>query len=478
MTELATIEAAGAALGAREVGAVELAEAAIRALEHIDPELHVLVAAEPERARAQAALAQVALDGGDARPLLGIPMAHKDMFYRAGRVSACGSAILAEHRPTVTATALARLDQAGAVDVGRLHMVELAFGVTGHNSVTGTPKNPWDPARITGGSSSGAAASVAAGAVFAALGSDTGGSIRIPASCCGLVGIKPTYGRVSRHGAMPLSSSFDHVGPLCRTVRDSALVLQALAGHDPADPFSADQPVPDYLAGIETGARGLVLGVPEARDLDGLSEPAQAAFDRAVQTFERLGTRLRGVPLGALADANPLATMVITVEGAAVHMNAMRERPQDFGPQTLARLGPGLFVPATRYLQALSLRARMLEDFREAGFAEVDALLVPALDAPVPTIAETDVAATPGFLKMLSQFARWFRPFNVLGVPSLAMPTGFDAAGLPIAAQLVGHPFAEATLFRLARAFERDTGFTGKRPLVSADPPLRGRIDE
>ncbi len=472
MTELATIEAAAAALRAREVAAVELADAALAALKDLDPELHLLVEAEPARARAQAELARTALDGGDPRPLLGVPMAHKDMFYRAGRISACGSKILADHRPAVTSTALARLDAAGAVDLGRLQMVEVALGLTGHNPVAGTPKNPWNTAHVTGGSSSGPAAAVAAGAVFAALGSDTGGSIRIPASCCGLVGLKPTYGRVSRYGAMPLSASLDHIGPLCRTVRDAALVLQALAGHDAADPMSADEPVPDYLADIEAGAAGLVLGVPEARDLDGVEEPQLAAFDQAVRTFQRLGCRLRRVPLDAVRDANALANLVIGVEGAAVHARALADRAHAFGPQTLARLRTGLFVPATRYLEALSLRAPMLEELLDAGLGTVDALLLPALDDQVPTIVGSDVAANPGYMTTLARFARWFRPLNVLGLPALAMPTGFDAQGLPIAAQLAGRPFDEATLLRTARAFERETGFTARRPPVHAETPV------
>ncbi len=471
MSELPTIERAAAALRRREVSARELAQAAVEALERVHPTLHVLVAAEPERAMTMADAAQASLDAGDPRPLLGIPMAHKDMYYRAGRESACGSKVLAGHVPEVTSTALARLDAAGAVDCGRLHMVEVALGVTGHNSVTGTPKNPWDPSRITGGSSSGSGSAVASGAIFAALGSDTGGSIRIPAACCGLVGIKPTYGRVSRFAAMPLSASFDHIGPLCRTVRDAALVLQALAGHDPNDPLSATEPVPYYLADIERGLMGTTLGIPEAADLDGLSEPVQAAFDQTVQTYQRLGARIRRISLHALADANALASLVIATEGAAVHANAMQERPEDFGPQTLARLRTGLYVPATRYLQALSLRARIAEDLLDAGLGAVDGLLVPALDDPIPTIAETDVAANPGFLKMLTRFARWMRPFNVTGLPALAMPVGFDANGMPIAAQLVGRPFDETGLFRLARAFERETGFTGRRPEIAQTLP-------
>jgi aspartyl-tRNA(Asn)/glutamyl-tRNA(Gln) amidotransferase subunit A len=349
-------------------------------------------------------------------------------------------------------------------------MVEVALGVTGHNGITGTPRNPWDPSRITGGSSSGSGSAVASGAVFAALGSDTGGSIRIPAACCGLIGIKPTYGRVSRFGAMPLSASFDHIGPLCRTVRDTALVLQALAGHDPNDPTSATTPVPYYLADIERGVRGLTLGVPEAADLEGLSEPVQAAFDAAVLTYQRLGADIPRISLHAIADANALATLVITSEAAAIHANTMQERPEDFGPQTLARLRIGLYVPATRYLQALSLRAQMTDGLLDAGLAEVDGLLVPSLDDLVPTIEETDVAANPGFLNMVNRLARWNRPFNVTGLPALAMPIAFDRNGMPISAQLVGRPFDEAGLFRLARAFERETGFTGRRPEVSQSP--------
>jgi aspartyl-tRNA(Asn)/glutamyl-tRNA(Gln) amidotransferase subunit A len=216
----------------------------------------------------------------------------------------------------------------------------------------------------------------------------------------------------------------------------------------------------------------MVLGVPEAVDLDGVDEPQLAAFDQAVQTFQKLGCRLERVSLEAVRDANALATIVICVEGAALHARALRERPDDIGPQTRARLRSGLFVPATRYLEALALRARMLEDLLDAGLGEVDALMVPALDEQVPTIEASDVAANPGYLTKLSQFARWFRPFNVLGVPGLAMPTAFDAQGLPIAAQLVGRPFDEATLLRMARAFERETGFTGRKPPVHAELPI------
>ncbi|MEO1091008.1 MAG: amidase [Pseudomonadota bacterium] len=471
MTDLPTIEAAGIALRRREVSAAELADAASAALTAIHPTLHVLAEGEPRRARAMASEAQAALDAGDERPLLGIPMAHKDMFYRAGRESACGSRVLEGHVPDVTATALTRLDAAGAVDCGRLNMVELAFGVTGHNAIVGTPRNPWDPARITGGSSSGSAAAVAAGAVFAALGSDTGGSIRVPASCCGLVGTKPTYGRVSRFGAMPLSASLDHVGPLCRSVRDAALVLQALAGQDPDDPLSAAEPVPYFMRDLERGCIGITLGIPSADDLKAVSEPVLAAFDGAVQTYQRLGATLRRVPLRSIADANTAATLVIAAEAAAVHANAIQERPSDFSEPTLARLRTGAFVPATRYLQALSLRARVLDDLLVDGLAEVDALLLPTIDDPVPTIADTELAAGPDYLRLVGRLARWCRPFNVTGLPALAMPIAFDHVGVPVGAQLVGRPFDEAGLFRVARAFERETGLTGRRPPVSAALP-------
>ncbi len=468
MSEIASIDDAAAALRARRVSATELAATADAALARLDPELHLLVAAEPDRATAQATSAQAAIDRGNDAPLVGVPMAHKDMFYRAGRISACGSAILAAHRPTTTATVLERLDARGAVDVGRLQMVELALGVTGHNVITGTPRNPWDPDRITGGSSSASAAAVAAGCVFAALGSDTGGSIRIPASCCGLVGLKPTYGRVSRFGAMPLAGSLDHVGALCRTVRDAALMLQALAGHDPNDPLSVDTPVPDYLEGLESGVAGSVLAVPQPSDLAGVAAPVLAAFDEAMQVFERLGCRLRPVSLDWLDPANDVATVTIGAEAAAVHATAMKERPEAFGAQTLARMRSGLFIPATRYLQAQALRARLLDEVADRALCGADALLVPALETPVPTIAESDVGANPGFQQELLRFARWFRPFNVLGLPALAMPIGTDTNGLPIAAQLVGHPFAEARVLQVARSFERATALTGRRPRVAA----------
>jgi len=405
--------------------------------------------------------------GNDLGPLAGVPLAHKDMFYRQGRISGCGSKIRADFIPDQTASVLSRLDAAGALDIARLNMVEFALGVTGHNEITGPVRNPWNMDHITGGSSSGSGASVAAGLVKGALGSDTGGSIRFPAACCGVVGLKPTYGRVSRFGAMPLSYSLDTIGPLTRTVTDNALMFKIIAGFDAGDPTTSGLSVTDPLKTLEDGTEGLRLGVPENYFWDGADAEIRAMLEETVDTYRRLGAQITSVSVpGSIDITNALTSLITSCEGAALHGHWMRERPEDYGRQTLGRLTMGALTPAANYIQALALRDRILSQFMDAAFSTTDALLTPVMMGPVPTIASSDLAGNPGFADFITAMGHCTRPMNYLGLPGLSVPSGFSDNGLPTSFQLIGRPFDEATLYRAARAYERETGCTDKTPAL------------
>ncbi len=462
LTELA------AAIGARKVSSLEATENCLAGLERHGPALNCVAGIEPEAALEAARAADAELAAGRARGALhGVPLAHKDMFYRAGRVSACGSRILADFVPEVTSSALARLDGAGALDIARLNMVEFALGTTGHNEITGAVRNPWNPAHVTGGSSSGPGAAVAARLVYGALGSDTGGSIRLPAAACGLVGVKPTFGRVSRHGAMPLSFTLDTVGPLARGVADAALILQTIAGPDPNDPTTGPEPVPDYLSDLEAGVRGLRIATPENYFYDPVDAEVAALARASLEVFAALGAEIVPVEMPASIElGNPLTMLILAVEGVAFHGRWLEERRADYGRQTLGRLLPGLLYPAKRYVEALSLRRKVLDELREAVFERADVLHTPVWPFPLPTIEESDLAANPGFTEFIAATGHCSRPVNYAGLPGVSVPAGFTANGLPSAFQLVGRPFDEALLLRAARAYERETGCTAPAPAL------------
>ncbi len=455
------------------VSSVEATQACLARLEAHGGRLQAVAGLDGDFAldqarRADAHRAQAKDDNaGDGSPLLGVPLAHKDMFYREGRICGCGSAIRKDFRPDHTATALARLDAAGAVDMGRLNMVEFAFGVTGHNDVVGTPKNPWNMDHMTGGSSSGSGAAVAARLCFGALGSDTGGSVRLPAACCGLVGMKTTYGRVSRHGAMPLSHSLDTVGPLTRTVRDNAMMLSVMAGHDPRDPVCADHPVADYTAGLNGDIKGLRIGMPETFFYDDCTPEVETLVRASLTVLENRGCEIVPIRLpDGLEAMNRLSNLVTATEGAAIHGKWLAERAEDYGPQTKARLAIGLFTPASLYLRVLAQRKQMLRDFMEAVFTRVDALHTPMLPMPVPTLADSNRAAEPGFADYVLTIGRNCRPGNFLGLPGLSVPCGFTADGLPASFQLMGRPFDEALLYRLGQAYEDATDWHNRAPAL------------
>jgi aspartyl-tRNA(Asn)/glutamyl-tRNA(Gln) amidotransferase subunit A len=360
---------------------------------------------------------------------------------------------------------LKRLDAAGAIQFGVLNMAEFAYGPTGHNYHLGHCRNPWDPERITGGSSSGSGAAVAARASFAALGSDTGGSIRAPATFCGLSGIKPTWSRVSRHGAMPLSFSMDTVGPLTRTVEDCALIMGVIAGPDPLDPTASQHPVPDYMARLSRPIKGMRIGLAKRYFHDGMDPEIESLVQASLETYARLGAEIVEVDLPDMEPWAYAAVMIIAAEAAAAHANWMRTRPQDYSDQVRARLELGLAVPAATYVESLRLRGVALQQFSRAVFGKVDILHVPSVSFQTPTIAATDVGGGETMMKVMNTITRLTRPANFLGLPSLSVPAGFTQDGMPTAVQLIGTQFDEATLFAAGHAYQQATAWHQRSPI-------------
>jgi aspartyl-tRNA(Asn)/glutamyl-tRNA(Gln) amidotransferase subunit A len=462
-----TLTEAARAVAARQISAAELVDDVLARAHAIQPKLNAFLRIDGDLARAQARVADAELAHGRTRgPLHGVPMAHKDMYYRAGVPSSCGSRIKGEEPEKRTSTALARLDAAGAIQFGVLNMAEFAYGPTGHNHHFGHCRNPWNPDYITGGSSSGSAAAVGARASFAALGSDTGASIRLPAALCGVTGLKVTYGRISRAGAMPLSFSMDTIGPLARSAEDCALLLGVMAGYDLEDATSSREAVPDYLAEIARPVRGLRVGVALNYFTEDVEPGVGTALTESVRTLERLGCEIVPVNLPDMLAMDVAGTHVIAAEAASLHGPWLRLRPDDYSPQVLARLQRGLALPATKYIDALRLRGPSLETFTRAVFDRVDVLHAPCLPIPTPTIAETDVGAGGGMDRTLALLTRFMRPFNYLGLPSVALPCGFHPNGLPVGMQLAGRPFAEGTILRVAHHFQQATDWHRKLPPV------------
>lgn len=457
------------AIRAKTVSAAAAMEAVLARADAVHKTLNCFVRIDADEALAAARLADAELARGALRgPLHGVPMAHKDMYYREGVASSCGSKIKRDMPAPSTATALKRLDAAGAIQFGVLNMAEFAYGPTGHNYHLGHCRNPWNPAYITGGSSSGSGATVAARANFAALGSDTGGSIRAPATFCGLAGIKPTWGRVSRYGAMPLSFSMDTVGPLARTVEDCALIMGAIAGADPLDPTASQHPVPDYIAQLsrppQDVMRGLRIGTAKRYFHDNMDPEIEALIRASVEVYAKLGAQIVAVDLPDMEPWSHAAVMIIAAEAAAAHANWMRTRPEDYSDQVRARLEIGLAIPATSYLESLRLRGVALQQFSRMVFGKVDMLLAPSVSFQTPTIAETDVGGGETMMKVMNTITRLTRPGNFLGLPCLSVPVGFAQNGMPTAMQLIGRQFDEATLFAAGHAYQQATDWHLKAP--------------
>ena len=468
-TELAlmSLTAVAKAIAEKTVSSREVTRSCLHRIAEWQPRLNAFMALEAEQALRAADEADAALTKGSVKGVLhGVPLAHKDMYYEAGMVVTCGSKIRRDFVATTTSTALQRIKDAGTIRLGTLQMAEFAYGPTGHNAHFGAVHNPWNVDHITGGSSSGSGSAVAARLTFAALGSDTGGSVRMPAHFCGVTGLKTTVGRVSRAGAMPLSQSLDTVGPLARSAEDCALLMGLMAGADPEDPTAVHLPVPDYMAATKGSLRGIRIGVPTAFYVDDLDAEVARVLDETVATLKREGAEIIKVELPDQRQLSAASQLVLAVEAAAFHKRWMIERLEDYGPQVRMRLENGLAVPAVSYLEAMRWRGPALSA-HNAAVAGVDAVIAPVSPIPAPTIAESDVGGGPGAEAVIQRLTRFTRPVNYLGVPSLSIPSGFTASGLPVGMQLIGRSFDEATLLRIGAAFQRATDFHDRVPKLT-----------
>jgi aspartyl-tRNA(Asn)/glutamyl-tRNA(Gln) amidotransferase subunit A len=462
-----TLVATADAIAARKVSCLEVTEALLNRIAVRQPLLNAYISVDETGARDSARTADERLARqGISGPLHGVPLAHKDMFYRPGVAVTCGSKIRRDFRPDILATVLARLDDAGAITAGSLNMSEFANGPTGVNVHYGPARSPWNTEHMTGGSSSGSGAAVAGRLAYGSLGSDTGGSIRLPGGVCGIYGIKATQGRVSRYGCMGLSFSLDNIGPLARTARDCARLLRVVAGPDPNDPTAAPVAVDDYEGACNGKASGMRIAVATNHYWDGMDAEIGAALESTLGVLGKLGASVSRRTVPFHEELRGLGNIVISAEFCALHDAWLRNRHDDYAPLVRARMKQGYAFSAVEYLKAAQVRPRITQAFVDDVFGNADALFLPVLRFPVPKIADVDVRDGPRMNEVLGSINHCTWPINYLGLPGLSVPAGFSKSGLPIGFQLVGRPFDEGTLFRIAAAYERETGWPDRQPTL------------
>ena len=463
MSAIPSIAAAARDIAARRLSPVELTKACLARVHALDNRLHAIIHLTEERALAEARAAEAAIMAGTSKgPLHGIPIGLKDIVDTKGIPTTCQSKLLADNVPDSDATCAVKLADAGTVLVGKTTTHEFADGGPSFDLPWPPARNPWNTDHFTAGSSSGTGAGVAAGLFLGGIGTDTGGSIRGPAALCGIAGIKPTYGLVSRAGVAPAAFSLDHIGPMAWTAEDCALMLQALAGHDKRDPASAARPVPDYAVALGSGIKGMKIGIiHHFHEVDyKVSDGVRAGIDAAIATFRGLEAEIREVQLSPLQDWHACGSLISMVERAAAYEEWARTRLGDFGERVQRRLQMAALVSGVDYVQAVR-RRRELRAELQAAMAGLDVVLTASQTAEAPKIDAVplwDTFAAPSFTM----------PFNVAGYPAMTICAGFGAGGLPVAIQLVGKPFQEATVLRIADAFEKATPFRNTRPALAA----------
>ncbi len=462
MADLPTIAEAARLIAAKQLSPVELTRACLDRIRALDPTLHAFIRVTEDRAMRDARAAEARLMAGEARgPLDGIPIGHKDIYGTAGIATTGHSKLLEDFVPDADCTVAAKWRAAGTVMLGKLATHEFALGGPSFDLPWPPARNPWHPDHFTAGSSSGTGAAVASGMILGGTGSDTGGSIRGPAALCGIAGIKPTYGLCSRVGVLPLAYTLDHTGPLAWTVEDCALLLQAMAGHDPADPASANRPVADFTADLAKGVKGLRIGVVRHFfETDNPASPAtRAGIDDALDFFRKQGAEVREVTLSPLADYHAVCFLLIIVEAYALHRPWLETRFDDYGELFRDRLALATQVSGPDYVQALR-RRRVLCLEMQAAMADFDILVTAAQAGEAPRID-----TLPKWI-MLDK-PNLTSPFNVTGYPAISVCTGYGEGGLPIAMQLIAKPFQEPTLFQAAHAYETATKWRARRPALA-----------
>jgi len=457
-----TIHEAGPLLKSRKLSPVELTRAFLSRIEQLDKTLNAYITVLPEQALAAARAAEAEILRGDYRgPLHGIPIALKDLYDTQGVRTTASSRVMANRIPSEDATTTARLAAAGSILLGKLAMHEFALG--GPDPTCGFPlaRNPWNLDHIPGGSSSGSGAAVAAGLCMGSLGSCTGGSIRGPAAYCSIVGLKATYGRVSRYGVVPLSWTLDHCGPMTLTVEDTALMLQAIAGFDPKDPTSSRAPVPDYSAALVEDIAGVTIGVPRHfffADDPAINRETLEIVDTALRTLQELGARVVEVTVPTLKYAGAAQPVIMLSEAFAYHARKLRSKPKEFGDMVRARFRMGGLFTAGEYVQAQRVRHVLKREFA-AALQQVDLIASPTMSNPAPAFNNVDVMTT-------ARMPSFTGPYNLTGMPAISVPCGFTNAGLPVGLQLAGKPFDEPTVLRAAYTYQQRMRLFEKRPPV------------
>jgi len=443
------------AITSGDLSARAVTDAHVERIDRLQPQINCFIAEEPDSARAAAERSDSEISSDQRRgDLHGIPLAHKDVFYRDGVPVTSGMRVL-DTPATFTATVIERLGAAGAINLGRLNLDE--FAGLGKNEHFGRCVNPWSPDHISGGSSSGPGVAVAARVACGALGSDAGGSIRMPAAMCGVVGLKPTFGLVSRYGNVHTTWSVDCLGPLTRTVEDCAIVLQAIAGHDPEDPTTAGVRVPDYRASLSEDLKGMIIARAVGYPFDTVDDETASLMEEALKTFRDLGADIIDVAVPNIDQLNDLQQVLTKAERATIYSRALRTRPDDVSFTARSILYEGFLIPATRYLEAVSLRQTLLREHIDAVYAHADVLFTPVITTPVPAIAEIETADADELERTFTGSAGCVRFASYLGVPGMSVPCGFTANGLPTAFQLLGPPFSEDRLFRAGHAYQQAT---------------------
>ena len=458
-----TIKEASALIGSHKLSPVELTSAFLERIKNVDGKLHSYVKVLPEQALAQAKAAETEIAKGHYKgPLHGIPLAHKDLYWTKGITTTANSRVMKGWVPKEDSTTIARLKAAGSILLGKLNMSEFATLSPDFTSLYEPARNPWNTEHVPGGSSSGSGVAVAAGLCMGSFGSDTGGSIRNPATYCGIVGLKPTYGRVSRYGVVALSWTMDHCGPMAWTVEDAAILLRAAAGRDPKDATSSKSPVPDYSASIRKGVKGLTIGVPRhfLKSSEKTTDPeVTQAMDKALEVLQALGAKVVAVRVPSIDYARISGSAIWLSEAFAYHRLNLTKRPEDYGKvaRTLFQMG-GLFTSGD-YVQAQRMRSVLKRETAKA-MQKVDVLVTPSIQSPAPTIK----GSVP--LDRMKGGVSFSILFNLTGLPAISIPCAFSSQSLPIGLQIVGRPFDESTVFRVGYAYEQQAGLFKKRPPI------------
>ncbi len=458
-----TIRETADLIQAQKLSPVELTQAFLDRIDTVDKQLNAYITVTREGALKAARSAEAEVAKGDYKGRLhGIPVALKDLYATKGTPTTAHSRLLTQWVPEEDSTAAAKLAEAGAVLLGKLAMHEFAYGAPHFNGPFPPARNPWNLECIPGGSSSGSGTAVAAGLCMGSLGSDTGGSIRGPASFCGIVGLKPTYGRVSRYGVVPLSWSLDHCGPMTWTVEDTAIMLQAIAGYDPMDPASSRTLVPDYMQALREDVRDLTIGIPRHYFFtEEVNADTLAAVEAAIKVLEGAGAKTRAVEIPSLKHASTVNRTILMAEAYAYHEANLKARPDDYGDHLRERLQLGAFFSAADYIQAQRWRTVMQQEFRDT-LTQVDVLLTPTSPSPAGTFEESGAATLETTLRRTG----FTGPFNSTGLPAISICCGFTGDGLPIGLQIAGRAFDELTILRVAHTYEKATPWREKRPAV------------